>query len=230
MAKKKITRKELLKETDEFMTLSARAALFVRGHLRQFKIIGIVIVAAIILYAGITTYLNYANRKGQSAYNTAYYALMKNMGSGTGQQDLKVPEGLFQEVIDRHGMSKVSPLALPELAFIKFREKRYDEALSLYSDYLKKVPEDSPYRAMAELAVAACYEGKGELEKAVEILGRIASLQDGLFTELAMLGLARVHRLADRPAEAQEVLKTFVEKHPTSPFYPMVKAHLDRYR
>jgi len=34
---KKLTRKELLKGTDEFLTLSNRAAIFFSAHLRELK-------------------------------------------------------------------------------------------------------------------------------------------------------------------------------------------------
>ncbi len=67
MAKKKITRKELLKETDEFMTFSDRAALFVKEHLRKFKYLGIAIGACILIYLGINTYMNHIHKKGQNA-------------------------------------------------------------------------------------------------------------------------------------------------------------------
>ena len=67
MAKKKVTRKELLKESDEFLTFSSRAIVFAREHSRHFQYVGIGIVVIILLYLGINTYLNYINKKGQAA-------------------------------------------------------------------------------------------------------------------------------------------------------------------
>ena len=55
MAKKRVTRKQLLKEPDEFLTLSGRAALFVREHSRQFKYLGGAIATALLIYLGIIT-------------------------------------------------------------------------------------------------------------------------------------------------------------------------------
>ena len=50
MAKKKITRKELLKDTDEFFSFSAKAANFVTGHLSEIKFVG---VALLIIAVGL---------------------------------------------------------------------------------------------------------------------------------------------------------------------------------
>jgi outer membrane protein assembly factor BamD (BamD/ComL family) len=230
MAKKKVTRKELLKETDEFLTFSARAAIYVREHSRHFQYAGMFIAALIVIYLGITVYMNHINKKGQEAYNTAYYTLLKTLASDADQRDLKKPEGLFQEVLEEYGLSKVSPLASPELAYLRFLEKDYEGAISLYEIYLGKVPEEGPYHTMARLALATCYEQKGDLEKAIVTLKGIISVPEEFFEEQALLSLARVYRLANQPEKSRETLKTFLEKFKDSPFSPLAKAHLDRYR
>jgi hypothetical protein len=46
------------------------------------------------------------------------------------------------------------------------------------------------------------------------------------FKEAAMLSLARLFRLDNKPEKARETLKAFVEKHKDSPFLSMAKAHL----
>ncbi|MBW2205252.1 MAG: hypothetical protein JRF52_14625, partial [Deltaproteobacteria bacterium] len=47
---KKLTRKELLKETDEFLTLSNRAVMFFNAHLRGLKYCGIAIAVIVAGY------------------------------------------------------------------------------------------------------------------------------------------------------------------------------------
>ena len=135
MAKKKITRKELLKSPDEFLTFSARMVIFANEHSRQLTFIGIIIAAAALIYLGGNTYFGYMNRKAQDAYNRAYYSLIRNMNPDKGQKDFKESEELIEKVLDKYGSSKVARLALPELAHLKFREKKYDEAIPLYQKF-----------------------------------------------------------------------------------------------
>jgi tetratricopeptide (TPR) repeat protein len=229
MAKKKVSRKELLKGPDEFQTFSSRAILFYKAHETLFSYIGGGIVILICVYLGINTYMKYINRKGQTAYNEAYYALPDKLNAEGGQGDLKRPIELFEKVKDKYGLSKASRLALPELARLRFREKKYDEAISLYNKYLADVRDNPPYEDLTMLALAACYEEKGDLTKAAELLQQLVDDPEFFFEEQAMLSLARVYRLSDQPEKSREILEEFTEKYDSSPFLPQVKAQLQAY-
>jgi len=229
MAKKKVTRKQLLKEPDEFLTFSGRAALFIREHSRPFTYLGVAVAAGLIIYLGMTTFKGYMDKKGQTTYNTAYYILTENAGPEKDAEALKESAELFQKVIDKYGMSKVSRLALPELAYLRMAEKKYDEAIGLYLEFLGKVPAHSPYQSLARLALAACYEAKGELQSAIASLSQVVDGPNDFFKEQAMLSLARVYRLDNQKDKSKKILEEFLEKFKSSPFLPMAKAHLAEY-
>ncbi|MFC1535490.1 tetratricopeptide repeat protein, partial [Thermodesulfobacteriota bacterium] len=142
MPKTKVSRKELLKKPDEFITFSARVIIYAREHSRQVGYLGAVVVGLILIYLGINTYMNYVNKKGQNMYNMAYYTIVKNLGVEKNQEDLKKSEELFNQVIDKYGISKAARLALPELAYVKFLQKEYDEAISKYQEFLNEVSDD----------------------------------------------------------------------------------------
>ena len=228
MAKNKITRKQLLKGTDEFLTLSARATIFVRDHSRQFYYLGGAIIALFLIYLGIDAFMDYTHKKGQEAYNKGYYNFAKNLNpSKVDQEVLKKSEELFQQVIDDYSLSKVSRLAIPQLAYLKFLEKKYGEAIFLYQKFLNnEVSDNSPYQSLARIGLAGCYEAKGELKMAMEILNQIMAGPGNFFKEQAMLSLARVYRLTNHQDKSREILIEFVEKYPSSPFLPTAKAHL----
>lgn len=229
MAKKKVTRKQLLKEPDEFLTFSGRAALFIREHSRQFTYLGVAVAAGLLIYLGITTFMGYINKKGQTAYNTAYYIIAENANLEKDAQALKESAELFQKVIHKYGMSKVSRLALPELAYLRMAERKYDEAIGLYLEFLSEVPDNSPYQSLARLALAACYEANGELESAIESLSRVVDGPNDFSKEQAMLSLARVYRLDNQKDKAKKILEEFLDQFKSSPFLPIAKAHLAEY-
>jgi TolA-binding protein len=132
-------------------------------------------------------------------------------------------------VITDHGLSKASRLASPQVAHLKFLEKKYDEAIQLYQAYLKEVPENTVYQSLALLALAASYEGQGDFGKAIETLQKILSNSEPSFKEQATLNLARVYGLSKQPDKAKETLKEFIEKYKNSPFLSMAKARLNDY-
>ena len=79
---------------------------------------------------------------------------------------------------------------------------------------------------MTNLALAACFEAKGDLKTATEILIPVIEIPDSSFSDPAMLSLARLYRLDNTPEKAREVLNEFVEQHVDSPLLPFAKAQL----
>jgi outer membrane protein assembly factor BamD (BamD/ComL family) len=227
MAKKKVTRKELLKEKDEFITLSERAIIFCKDHARQFSYAGYAVLACILIYLGIHTYMKYVNRKAQAIYNDAYTSLLEASKPDADQGKLKQSEDAFRAVLDKYGLAKVSRLALPQLAHVSFMEGKYDEAIALYRDFISQVPEPSPYRGLGKLALAACYEEKGEYEKAIQTLQEIRDDPGDFLKEQSMLSQARLYRLANQQEKSREILKTFTEEFQSSPSLPLVKSLLN---
>jgi predicted negative regulator of RcsB-dependent stress response len=223
---KKTSRKELLKGTDEFLTFSSKAVNFMTTHLRELQYAGFAIAIIVVAYLGVTTYLRYVNKNGQNAYNTAYQTLTKEMKPDANPDNLRKSEELFNKVTDDYGLSKVARLALPQLAYLKFLDKKYDEAIVLYRKFVGKVSGNIEYELMANLALAACFEAKGDLKTAMETLIPVVEIPDNSFREPAMLSLARLYRLDNRPEKAREILTEFVEQYADSPLLPFAKAQL----
>ena len=227
MAKQKKTRKELLRGPDEFLTFSSRVAAFVRDHSREFSYLVLAIAVIAVAYLAVGKYLGHVNKTGQEAYNRAYDSIADNIKADDGDlKNLQKSEELFVKVMDEYGLSKAARLALPQVAFMKFIDNEYDEAISLYKKFSDLVSDDIQYRSMTSLALAACYEAKGDLKTAIETLKPVVGAIDAPFREAAMFDMARLFRLDNSPEKSKEILKQLVEEYPDSPFLPIAKAHL----
>ncbi len=227
MAKKKLSRKELLKNTDEFLTLSGKVVLYFNQHMHQVRLIGIGVAAIAVLYLSVWGYMKHTNKKGQAAYNVAYDALVQSLQSeNVGEDSIKKSEGLFENVISDYGMSKAADLALAQVGHAKFTNKQYDDAIDYYDKFSTKASGNEAYETLTLLALAACHEAKGEMKKAAGILDGIIETSDNPFRENAMLNLERIYRLDNQPEKADKILKTFAKEYANSPFYPMVKARI----
>ena len=229
MSKKKISRKELLKGPDEFLTFSSRVAEFVSTHQQQLKYVGIAIVVMVISYLAVHAWIASVNEEGQTAYNAAAQSLLNvGMKLDLDPSELQKTGELFAEVIENQGMSKTARLALPQAAYVKFLEKDYSKAITLYRRFLDEVRGDTQYEFLTSLALAACYEAKGELKTAIETLTPLVETDsDTPFRESAMWRLARLYRLDNRPEKAEEILKEFVANYADSPLHAMAKANLE---
>jgi predicted negative regulator of RcsB-dependent stress response len=226
MAKKKVSRKELLKSPDEFLTFSERALNFYKSNERLFQYGVLAIAVAAVAYLGINTYIRSVNKKGQAAYNSAYYSLIKQLRGNPKLESVTKSEALFQKVVTDYGQSRASQLALPQVANIKFLNKQYDDAIRLYQEFLEEVSGNIPYESLTRLALTACYEAKGDIKTAIQTLNPILKAPDNPFREIAMWTLARLYRMDNQPTKEKDTLKQFVETFKDSPFLPMAKARL----
>jgi predicted negative regulator of RcsB-dependent stress response len=226
MAKKKVTRKELLKKPDEFLTFSSKAFNVISSHQHQLTYLGVALAVIVIAYLAVHAYFGYINKKGQDAYNTACYALAQDMKPSVDPEELKRAIELFEKVTDQYGLSKAARLALPPLTYLKFLEKKYDEGVALQKEFLNTVSGETQYESLGSLALAACYEAEGDLKAAIETLDPVMNRAYDPFKEAAMLSLARLYRLDNKPERAKEILKEFVEEYKDSPFLPLAKARL----
>jgi predicted negative regulator of RcsB-dependent stress response len=226
MAKKKTSRKEMLKGPDEFLTLSGRIAELVAENLRLLKIIGMAIVALFIIYIGLNTYMDFVNKKGQESLNTAFRALSRLGTNKPDTEKFKETEELFMKVVNEHGFSKAAKLALPQIAHIKYLKRQYDEAIGYYNEFLDYVEGEPQYESLARLGLAACNEEKGDFKAAIKALEPVVNSSDEVFVEVAMFNMARLYRLDNNTEKAKSILESFIEKFENSPYLPLAKAQI----
>ncbi|MBN2033466.1 MAG: tetratricopeptide repeat protein [Deltaproteobacteria bacterium] len=222
MARQKIKRKDLLKSPDEFLTLTERALNFVRDRARYFHFAGIAVAAVALVYIGVTTYLNYVDQKAQDAYFTAYSEVREE------KAELEKAEELFKKVAKEYRFSSVSKLVAPQIGYLKYGEKKYDEALAFYKTFVNQFSEGSPYHSLATLALAAVHEQKGEPDKGIDLLRDLSSIPGNVFMEQTLLSLGRLYQLTDQHEKAREIYKDFTGRFATSPFMAQVKAYLNQ--
>ena len=226
MAKKKTTRKELLKKDDEFISLSNRFFLYVSTHSKhiQYLVVCVMIVIAIII--GISFYFKHLNKKSIEAYNLAYTNLVSGSSSEMSQDAINKSIEELDSLMKKHGWTKMATLAIPQLAYLKFGQGKYDEAISLYQTYLKKDKSASIYHLMTHFGLAAAYEAKSEHQEAIQHLKEIIDNKDNFLKEEAMFSLGRLYALNGQQEMSKETFKDFITQFKKSPLAPLAKANL----
>ena len=226
MAKKRVTRKELLKKEDEFISLSARIYQFVVEHRVQIQWAAICVLAIMVIVAGISLYFRHLNIKALAAYNMAYKNLVSDSSHKATEESIQRSAEELDRLIREYGLTKMATLAIPQLAYLKFGEGKYDKAISLYKIYLEKVKTGSIYRSMAYFGLAACYEAKGEHQSAISYLQKIIENDTTFLKEEATFSLGRVYELSGQRELSNDTFRTFTAQFPQSPLLPLAKAHL----
>ncbi len=228
MAKKKITRKELLKKDDEFISLSNRFFQYVSTHTKQLQYLIISLMIIIAIVVGISLYFKQLNKKALAAYNLAYTNLVSDSSSDKNEDAINKSIEELDRLIRKYGWTKMSTLAIPQLAYIKFGQGNYDEAISLYQTYLKKTKSTSIYHSMAHFGLAAAYEAKSEHQSAIKHLKKILDDKNDFLKEEAMFSLGRVYALNSQKKLSEETFKEFANQFRESPLLPLARANITK--
>jgi len=228
MAKKRITRKELLKKDDEFISLSNRVAQYVSAHAKQIQYIILTIMIIAVIAIGVSLYFRHLNKKALAAYSLAYNMLVSDLSPETAQDNIKRSIAELDKLIKEYGWTEMATLAIPQLAYLKFGQEEYDEAISLYHTYLKRDKSSSIYPSMAHFGLAAAYEAKGEYQSAISHLKKIVEDENNFLKEEAMFSLGRVYALSGQQEMSRETFKDFVNQFKESPLLPLAKANLKK--
>ncbi len=226
MAKKRITRKELLKKEDEFISFSNRVSQFIIAHAKALRYLAYSVALIIILVIGIGLYYRHLNKKALVAYNNAYKALVADSSADITQENIQRSIEELERLIREYGWTKMATLAIAQLAYLKFDQGKFDEAISLYQTYLEKERLGSIYRSMAHFGLAAAYEAKGEHQPAITSLMRIVDGENSFLKEEALFTLGRLYALSGQPEKSKEVFREFVAQFKGSTLLPLAKAQL----
>lgn len=228
MAKKRISRKELLKGEDEFVSLSSRAVQYVSAHLKQIQYLTFSILIIILIVLGISLYLRHLNKKALAAYNRAYRSLVSDSSPEATEDTIKRSVEEFDKLIRKYGRTKMATLAIPQLASLAYDQGNYDEAISLYQMYLKREKSGSIYASMAHFGLAAVYEAKGDYQSAISHLKKIVDEGHDFLREEALFSLGRVYALSGQREMSRETFKDFIDQFTGSPLVPLAKANLKK--
>lgn len=213
--KKKISRKELLKKPDEFITLSTRTLNWVKDNYQKVIWIGSGIVLVLILFFGYSAYRNREEKQGHEKY-------FSSLEVSDPDQKLKK----LEEIIKDYPRTKAAYSALVTAGHLYFQKKNFPRAVSSYQTALDKGKFPPAFRTLIQGNLAYAYEQKGDLQQAAKTFAEITQSKENLLKEDSLINLARVYQKMGKKAEAKATYQTFLKSFPQSIYAKVVKDRL----
>ena len=183
---KKISRKELLKQPDQFLSSTDKALLFFKNN--RSTVIGS-IVAVFVVGLSLVGYQNY--QKSQTMKFEAMYFNMEEIvrieeakGSNTESQLVKIRD----QISDKSHRNRASLL----LADVYFQNGNFDKAKSTY----QQVRNNSRglNHQMANVGLGYTHEAMGEFKKAIDLFKLAIDTNDNFPLFQVYWSLARCHK------------------------------------
>ena len=224
MAKpKRVTRKQLLKEPDEFITTTGRIIQWGQRYARQLTFAGGVFI---VLLATVTAYRYYDNWVENKAFRLLSEAVSKyeteKTASGVMQAHQSARED-FEYIIRKFGNTEGGRIAAVVFAGISYDAGDADRSVDLYEAGLKAFDDDAAYRNILWSSLGYAYEKKQDIGKAVDCFRQIADSQDPTVKDLALFNLGRLYEQMGDAAKSQAAFRRLTSEHTDSMYYQLAR-------
>lgn len=221
---KRVTRKQLLKEPDEFLSFSSRILLFFTRNSRQvFYALGGVLIAGLVIY--VVGY--YSAKKENNAFELLEQGIPKpedEFPEGkTKPVDVHAKDNLVK-VIKQYPSTKASRLSMLLLGRIKQDEGAYDEAIDLYNKAQREFSGNEAIVKIIWSDLGGAHEAKKDYQTAAQFFERITQSQGELLKPDAYLALGRIYEAMNAKDKAADAYGQLAKQYPMSPHNQIAKS------
>jgi tetratricopeptide (TPR) repeat protein len=226
MAKKKLTRKQLLKEPDEFLTWSARTIQWAKQHQTQV-ILGVAAVFAVVLVAaGIRFFSERSENKAFTLLDRDMIRYHSALADKDANQALHSVAKDFDTLLKNHSGDAAEKVARMVYADICFKGGDIDRAIALYTAAAKDFENHLIYQPLIASSLGYAYEAKKDFKTAADFFRKAATAPDAVMPDQALFNLGLIYaKMADK-AKSIEAFKKIVSDYPDSMYLEMAKANI----
>jgi len=228
MAKKKITRKQLLKEPDEFLVFSRRMFNFA---LKNFQYVigglaGIILLALIII--GIIAWGQSSEKNGAIKLSEAKKIFMKALEKDPQniEKAFKSAESAFENVLNNYDSTVAGKMGSIFYANLCYETGRFNKAILLYEKALEEFEETSSIYPLIRYNLSYAYVSNQDYEKGLKILEKEAFSPEGLLKDDSLFLLAIVYEKMDNLEKRNQIFDMIKTGNEEALFYEIVKNRL----
>ena len=227
MAKKrKKTRKELLKEPDEFMTLTGKVIGFAVDHRTQLTyglgiVLALVIIVSGVRFFSIRAEKNAAAMLGQSMVEYNSLKAQKTPG-----EVYSAVSGNFENILKKYSGRDSGKLAGLMYANICYDAGKYKQAIDLYNAALGDFEKYPVIHSQILSSLGYAYEQQKDYSTAVGYFENIYAASEQILRDEALFHLGRLYDKLGQPEKSIEAYQKLVSDHPDFIYIDMVKERI----
>lgn len=222
-AAKKKTRKELLKEPDEFLTLSSRVLGWFAQHKKEINGTVLAVLALAVLVSG---YVFYVNRQEAKAASLLAQALDKLERLGAGKPTAKVVQDVsedFRRVFNDYGSRSNGSIARLIYANLCYQTGDYQQAADLYKASLPRFSDQPLVHFQILKSLGYTYEALKDPATAVAYFEQAQSAGDKSLQDDVLFHLGDLYARMGQKEKSQDAFKRILNDHPDSVYANLVR-------
>jgi tetratricopeptide (TPR) repeat protein len=227
MAKKqKKTRKELLKEPDEFMTLSGKLIGFAVTYKTQLTYgLGIILALAIV-FSGIRFFSIRAENKAATLLEGSLIEYNSLRTDKTPAAVYDAVSGGFQDILQKYGGKNSGKIARLIYANICYDAGKYEQAINLYNTSLKDFEAHPMIHSQILSSLGYTYEQQKQYSAAVGYFEKISASPEQIQRGEALFHMGRLYNKLGQPGKSKEAYQKILSDHPDFIYIDIVKEQI----
>jgi predicted negative regulator of RcsB-dependent stress response len=228
VAEKKITRKELLNEPDEFLTTTARAVQFAREKPRSV-LLGVVIVVVCLLAAGGV----YGLRKHQEARSLQLFEdAFRDYQSLAASVEAPKPEALdkalahFEAVVKDYASLPAGEMALLYCGHVLYKKEDFKAALERYERMQTTKLARTDLAPLFLYHIAMTRFALKDYDQAQSLFTQLSKDTNSPYRREAFAAIARIYDSMGKGKEAAQAYRQYLKMFPEAPDAAFIRARL----
>ena len=220
--KKKVTRKQLLKEPDEFLTFSARLFQFTLEH--KYHLFGALggIILLVLIVTGIRYYSQQRSNEAFSLLEKGRVKYQTLLNECDPRKAIKHVEKQLEQILNKYSDKVGGKLARVTYANICYNGGNPDKAIALYQKALNDFDEPF-YKDLILNDLGYAYEQKGAFKEAAEYFEKIVAGGNPVLKSDALYSLGRLYAALGNVEKSNTAYQKIISEQPDSIYIDLVK-------
>ena len=223
MAKKRITRKQLLKGPDEFISFSSKLLQFAIKYKVQISFALGAIALLVIVVSGIRYFSNRAENRAFALLEQAiagYDSIVKNDGPEKACRDIGQD---FDFIIKKYSRRDAAKLARLIYANICYNAGDYEKATALYDKSLKDFKNYPLIKTLILNGIAYNHEEKNDYKAAANYFEMIVSQSGAIMKDEALFNLGRLYAATGENEKSTAAFKKIISDYTDSIYIELAR-------
>jgi tetratricopeptide (TPR) repeat protein len=228
VTEKRLSRKELLKEPDEFLSTSARFVQFMQGNPRVAVASIVGCVAILVAVIGGYSYYQYLRNTGHELFERAYYEYRTLTASMEPVSQEKWDELFkrFNTLAESYSRFSSGETSLLYSGHVLYKKGDYQGALERYNKMRSTNLVEQGLEPLVMYHRGMTLVALKEYEKALVIFDSLSKNTDSPYRREAYAAIAKIYEAMAKKKEAIQAYRQYLKMFPKAPDAAFVKARI----
>ncbi len=226
MAKKRLTRKQLLKEPDEFITTTGRVIQWARANTKPLTYGAIGFFAVVILVALFSYYQERQAQKASLMLGQSAATYRAEMSAGKADKALASVRADFEQLIDAYDGQPAGRLGRVVFAHICLTGGAYDDAVMHYRRALDDFSGDPSLESIILNGLGSALQHTGDDNGAVSTYQQLVNTQSTALKDVALFNLGLIYEKQGKMDQMKRAYEQLAADFPDSAYTNLVRERL----